>query len=129
MAKKAKIIVGIGKSRSITLDAQEAIELLNMFVEERGLTQELEESIRFIENFDVFYEVARKKHKDYLTPPQDYKALLEGRVVVEKLRLEKDEGKKRVTIIFHRSVPIEEIKKKLVAMGYDDVVIEKISLF
>jgi len=129
MPKKTRIVIGLAKSRSVTLPIPEALELLGAFAEERGLTPELEESIRFIENFDVFYEVARKKHKDYLTPPQDYRALLEGRVVVEKIKLEKDGEQKKVTIIFHRSVPLEEIRAKLEKIGFDSVEVERVSLF
>ena len=117
-----EIIVGIdlGKYRHVTLPVDEAMKLLNSICDIMGRrTSDVEEALRYLSNFDVFYEVMRKKFKDALAPPKSVDDMIRGHVVVDKVRLHKEDDKKEATIIFDRRVPLEVIEKALRDLGYE----------
>ena len=117
---KAKIGTFIGQYVMVTLDAEGAIKLLEALRErlDKG-GEDVSDAIRMIKNFDVFYDFMRKKFKEYLTPKKDVSDLIKGNVLVDKIKLIKEDNKKIVTIIFDRSVEKEPIVNTLKELGYE----------
>ncbi|AFZ70932.1 hypothetical protein Calag_1213 [Caldisphaera lagunensis DSM 15908] len=114
-----------GNYRSVKLELSDAIELLNKVVSLRGIeTKDINESFRILNNFDEFYEYQKKKFKDYVTPDKDVSDMIRGAVVVDNLKLIKENNKKYVVITFDRRLKEELIIKALNNMGYE-VKIEK----
>ncbi len=120
LSKEITIKVDLGKYRHVTLSADEATKLLNKVCEITGKrTSDVDEVLRYISNFDVFYEVMRKKFKDALAPPRTVDDMIRGNVVIDKVRLFKEDDEKKVTIIFDRRVPLDIIEKALRDLGYE----------
>ena len=94
-------------------DANNAIKVLKYLRDVDGKnTDDVIDALRIIENFDVFYEMMKKKFKDYIAPRKSENDLIRGRVVIDKIKLAKNEVK-RVTIIFDKRVNEELIIKAL----------------
>jgi len=94
-------------------DADNAIKVLKYLRDVDGKnTDDVIDALRIIENFDVFYEMMKKKFKDYIAPRKSENDLIRGRVVIDKIKLAKNEVK-RVTIIFDKRVNEELIIKAL----------------
>ncbi len=120
-----KIIVDLARSPRVVLSKDEALDLLECLEETAWTTRDLEEAIRIIENFDEFYNYARKKFEEYITPPKNSRDSILGRVIVHKLKLYKENDKELVEIVFDRRFSIEHIEKCLKDIGYSEVKIEK----
>jgi len=120
-----KIIVDLAKSPRVILTRNEALDLLECLEEPAWSTRDLEEAIRIIENFDEFYNYARKKFEEYITPPKDSRDSILGRVIVHKLKLFKENDKELVEIVFDRRFNIEHIEKCLKDIGYNEVEVER----
>ncbi len=94
-------------------DADNAIKVLKYLRDVDGKnTDDVIDALRIIENFDVFYEMMKKKFKDYIAPRKSENDLIRGRVIIDKIKLTKDKVK-RVTIIFDKRVNEELITKAL----------------
>lgn len=79
-------------------------------------TEDLNDAIRIIKNFDTFYEMLRKKFKEYIAPRKSEADLIRGKVVVDKIKLSKKGGEKVVVIVFDKRVvdeSLEEVLKEL----------------
>ena len=124
---KAVIEIDLAKYKYVDLPAADAEKLLETIAEilERR-TQDLNEALRYIRNFEEFYEYMRKKFKDFIAPPKRPEDFIKGTVIVDKVKLYKTEGgEKRVVIVFDRRVDIEKIKEALKKIGYDEVEVKK----
>ncbi|AEM39492.1 hypothetical protein Pyrfu_1635 [Pyrolobus fumarii 1A] len=125
----AKIVVemDLAKYKYVDLPAEEAIKLLETIAEVLGRrTQDLSEAIRYVKNFEEFYEYMRKKFKDFIAPPRRPDDFIKGTVIVDKVRLYKtDTGEKRVVIVFDRRVDIEKLKEALKKIGYEEIEVKK----
>lgn len=112
--------VDLGKYRSVELDLEEAEKLLSIITERLGFeSNDVNETYRILRNFDAFYETMKKKFKDYLVPSKSMNDMILGRVVVDKVKLIKEGGKKRVVIVFDRRVPLDVIVEALRELGYE----------
>ncbi len=97
--------------------AEEAIKILNYLKSSGGRdTEDVNDALRIIKNFDVFYEMMKKKFKDYIAPRKSEVDLIRGRVTVDKIKLSKN-GTKRVIIILDKRVSEELITKALEHLG------------
>jgi len=121
---RIKIIVDLARSPHVTLKQEEALELLECIESHHGETRDLSEAMRIISNFDEFYNMARKKFEEYLFIPKDSRDTILGKVVVHKIKLEKNNGK-NAEIIFDRRFDIEILKKCLEEIGYSDIEVVK----
>lgn len=120
MSKKITILIDMGKYRHITLPVDEARELLNIIAKKLGKrTNDIDEAQRYIANFDVFYEMMKKKFKDSLAPPKSVDDMIRGNIVVDRIILAKEGDKRIVTIVFDRRVPLDSIKEALKDLGYE----------
>ncbi|MFP3144500.1 MAG: hypothetical protein RXQ93_05755 [Caldisphaera sp.] len=123
--KEIKLKIEPGNYKSVKLELSDAIELLKIVASLRGLeTKDVIESFRILNNFDEFYEYQRKKFKDYVTPDKDVSDMIKGSVIVDNMKLIKENNKKFVIITFDRRLKEEFIIKGLNQIGYN-VNIEK----
>jgi len=125
MEKAIEIKVDLGKYKYVDLELDKAINLIEKIIEEKGETIDLSETLRFLKNFDEFYNYMKKKFKDFLTPPKSSEDLLLGRVVVDKVKLYVSNNTKRVVIVFDRRVDLDFIKKMLQDLGYSEIKIHR----
>ncbi len=79
-------------------------------------TEDVNDTIRILSNFDVFYESMRRKFKEYIAPRKRESELVRGLVVVEKIKLIRDGGRKAV-IVFDKGVDLKDIKCLLDRLG------------
>ncbi len=120
------IKVDLGKYKEVDLELDKAVEFVKKAIEKRGKTRDLEETLRYITNFDEFYSYMKKKFKDFIAPPKLSREVVEGKVFVHKLKLYIDErGSKRVLFVIDRRVPTDIIKEILSEIGFKEVNIEK----
>jgi len=117
----AKVLeIDMGKYKSVELDVEEAEKLVKYVVDRLGIEpNDVNEFFRIIRNFDAFYEVMKKKFKDYLVPAKSMNDMILGRVIIDKVKLIKEGGKKRVVIVFDKRVPEDIIIEGLKELGYD----------
>lgn len=119
MSKNVTLLIDLGKYRHVTLPVEDALNLLNKITEKMDKqTFDVEESQRYIANFDVFYEVMKKKFKDSLAPPKSINDMIRGDIIVDRIILIKENNEKKVTIVFDRRVPADKIKEALEELGY-----------
>ncbi len=117
---KARISEVIGQYVAVELDVEGAIKLLETLREELDKGgEDVDDAIRMLRNFDTFYEFARKKFKEYLTPKKNMTDLIKGRVLVDKLKLIKKDDQRSAVIIFDRSVKRDSIVQALQKLGYE----------
>ncbi|MCX8208716.1 MAG: hypothetical protein RMH84_00970 [Sulfolobales archaeon] len=102
----------------LELPLENALRVLRYLRERRGASEDIDDSIRILENFDAFYEYSRRKFKEYLAPKKNEADLLSGRVTVDKVKLELD-GEKRVTIVFDKRVKVEAVVEALKNLGLE----------
>ncbi len=120
-----KILIDLAKSPRITITSENAIELLECIIEKHGVTRDLEEALRIMNNFDEYYRILRKKFEDYISPPKNQRDVIEGRVIVHKLKLFTENNEKKIEIVFDRRVNLELLKTCLEEIGYEEIVVEK----
>jgi uridine kinase len=85
-----------------------ALKILKAFREKRGSREDIEDSIRILENFDAYYELMRKKYKEFIAPRKNEADMLSGVVTVDKIKLEHD-GRRLATVVFDKRVRPEEV--------------------
>ncbi|MCE4614736.1 MAG: hypothetical protein F7B60_04320 [Desulfurococcales archaeon] len=119
-----KIKLDLARYSRIELPKEKALELLSILQGERD-KDEVREALRIAENFDVFYEMMRRKQRDYIPLPHDYSDLLRGDVSIDKIRLEKRDNAGFVILIFDKRFPVEKLSQLLKEVGYNEVNIEK----
>ncbi len=129
MARKAVIEIDLGKYKSIELSLEDAERLLAKVTEKLGFeSNDVNETYRILRNFEAFYETMKKKFKDYLVPSKSMNDMILGRVVVDKVKLVKEGGERRVVISFDRRVPVDVIVEALREIGFDEVIVKQYKL-
>lgn len=119
MPEKVRVEVDLGRYISVELSADEAERLIMIVAKKVGYeSQDANEALRYIRNFDVFYEMAKKKFKDYLVPPKSLNDMIRGTVIVDRIKLVRDGGR-RVVVTFDRRVPLDVIVESLKELGYE----------
>ncbi len=104
----------------IYLDApvDDAVKLLEGIKEELGVNSEdLNDTLRILTNFQAFYQMIRKRFKEFITPRKSESDLIYGRVVIEKIKLYRAGGQDRVTIVFDKRFRREDLVKILDKLG------------
>ncbi len=118
--KRITIEIDFAKYKSVKLPKDEAEKLLQTLTEILGKKpNDIQETLRYIKNFDEFFEYMRKKFKDYLAPPHRADDYIRGEAVVDKVKLLKRNNEKYVMIIFDRRVKEDLIRKALEQLGYE----------
>lgn len=120
--------VDMGKYKSVELSPEEAEKLVRFIVDKLGIEpNDVNEFFRILRNFDAFYEMMKKKFKDYIVPAKSMNDMILGRVVVDKVKLIKEGGKRKVVVVFDKRVPEDIIVEGLKELGYE-VEIKRYSL-
>lgn len=120
-----KVTVDIGKYKWVTLPLNDAVMLLNKVSEILGWrSSDVDEALRYMEHFDEFYTMMKRKFKEFLVPIKRSSDMIRGRVVVDKLKLEKEGDSKKVTLIFDRRVDLQVVIEALKRLGFE-VEVEK----
>jgi len=89
----------------VELEVGDARRVLEALSEALGYsTNDLEDAIRIIDNFDEYYRYSARKFKEYLVPEKREGDLIRGRVIVDRLKLIRAGDRRRVLIIFDRRV-------------------------
>lgn len=118
--KKVVVEIDLGKYINVELPLNDAEKLLSIITKRLGYeTEDLSETLRYLRNFDAFYEVAKKKFKDYLVPPKSMNDMIRGRVIVDKVKLLKEGETRRVIISFDRRMKLDVVVDSLKDLGYD----------
>ncbi|MCE4604327.1 MAG: hypothetical protein F7B20_05105 [Aeropyrum sp.] len=119
MGKEVEIVVDMGRYKYVELEAGDAEALLREVTSILGFeSQDVSETFRIIRNFDAFYDMAKKKFKDYIVPSKSMNDMILGRVIVDKVRLAREGEKKVVGVYFDRRVSEDVIAKALESLGY-----------
>ena len=118
---KIVIKIDMAKYKSIDVDINDALNILEKIKE---VTQknpsDINEVIRYINNFDEFYSYMQRKFKDYIAPPHKPDDYIKGLAFIDRVRLYKDsEGNKRIVIVFDRRVRVETLKDAIEKAGYE----------
>lgn len=117
--------VDIGRYKYIDLPLEKAVEFLERISTVRGTTLDITESLRYIRNFDEFYEYMKRKFKDFISPPKDHKEIVEGLVVVQKLKLYVADDVRMVTLVIDKRVSEDFLRAILNDIGYASVLFRK----
>ena len=126
MPGKVTVEIDLGKYINVTLEAEEAERLIRKVTSILGYeSQDASEALRYIRNFDSFYDLMKKKFKDHLAPAKSMNDMILGRVIVDSVKLAKEGDKKIVTIVFDRRVPLDVIRRALEELGYEVEVVRK----
>ncbi|RLG76347.1 MAG: hypothetical protein DRO12_04510 [Thermoprotei archaeon] len=124
---KAQLTKFIGGYVAVTLAPDKAIELIERLRERLGKGgEDVDDTIRMIKNFDVFYEFMRKKFKEFLTPKKNISDMIRANVMIDKIKLIKN-GEKLVMIIFDRSVDEKDVVETLKEMNVEIEYVEHAS--
>lgn len=119
MSREVIVEIDLGRYKTVELELDDAEKLLRKITELLGFeSQDVNEAFRIMRNFDAFYEMARKKFKDYIVPSKSMNDMILGRVIVDKVKLVKEGDKRIVGIVFDRRIGEDVIIKALEAMGY-----------
>ena len=117
---KAQVSEVIGQYIAVKLDAEGAIKLLETLRAKLGKGgEDVDDTIRMIRNFDAFYDFMRKKFKEYLTPKKNLSDMIKGLVIVDKIKLVKENDAKYVVILFDRSISKSDVLAVLSELGYE----------
>jgi len=124
-----EIMIDLGKYKYIDLPLDKAIEFVDKAIEIYGETLDLDETNRYVKNFDEFYGYMKRKFKDFIAPPKSSREVVLGKVFIHKVKLYvQGSNEKRVLLVVDRRVSLDILKKILNDIGYDNVKVEK-SLF
>ncbi|MFZ8791053.1 MAG: hypothetical protein ACO2OS_02050 [Thermosphaera aggregans] len=118
--KEVKVVIDIARSARVTLSGDEALRLLAVIREMKGPTRDLTEAYRIIASFEEYYNYSRRRFEDYIFVPKDPRESLEGKTVIQKLRLIRNEGD-FVEIVFDRRMDLNAIIEALKTIGCEKV--------
>lgn len=124
MSIRVRVFKTLGDYVAIEVRAEDAVNVINIIKD--GLnkgSEDVKDAIRMIQHFDTFYDIMRKKFKEYLTPRKDVNDILKKRVLIDKLRLIRRDDVKLVVVVFDRSISMDEILSVLLSRGIE---IEKV---
>ncbi|MEM4557961.1 MAG: hypothetical protein QW251_04115 [Desulfurococcaceae archaeon] len=121
---KITVEVDLAKCFHVKLEQHLAVKLVESIISIHGITKDLEEAKRIIENFDEYYGIAKRRYESYLVVPKDIAESIRGRTVVQKIKLIKNGDNKIVEFVFDKKVPKELIVKALNEIGYSEVLFE-----
>ena len=117
---KKVVEVDLGRYKSVELSVEEAERVLIEISRAMGAeSQDLEETYRVLRNFESFYDMAKRKYKDYIVPSKSLNDMIRGTVIVDRLKLIKEGEERRIVITFDRRVREEVLSEALAKLGYD----------
>lgn len=110
MSIKVRIFKTIGDYIAIEVEAQKAVNVIEVLRNGLGRGgEDVWDALRMIQHFDTFYDLMRRKFKEYLTPRKDVGDILKKRVLIDKIKLVKRDGNKFVEIVLDKSISLNEV--------------------
>ncbi len=119
------IRIDLGKYKYIDLDLDSALKFVNEAIKVHGATLDLEETLRYLRNFDEFYSYMQRKFKDFITPPKSSRELVSGKVFIHRLKLYVKDHVRRTVLVIDRRVDVDTVKNILYKLGYSHISIER----
>ncbi|RLG75999.1 MAG: hypothetical protein DRO23_02390 [Thermoprotei archaeon] len=86
--------------------------------------KDVSEVKRIVKNYDVFYDIAKRKFKDYILIPHEPSDMLRGRILFDKVKLIKDNHDRKIGLIFDKSVKLKDIVEALNSLGLEVNIVE-----
>lgn len=122
---KITINIMIGNYKYVELTLEQASEMLRKLKELfPSKEKDVNEVFRILENFDVFYGIARRKFKNYILIPHETSDMLRGTVMFDKVKLIKEDSEKKVGLVFDRNINVDDIVKILNDLGFETEIIK-----
>ncbi len=122
---KLDLKVLLGNYKYVELHLADALKLLGMLEEKfPNKIKDISEVRRIIENFDVFYDIAKRKFKDYILIPHEPSDMLLGRVLFDKVKLIRTSNAKKIGLFFDKNIKLKDIVEALKSLGFEVNVIE-----
>ncbi|MEM0361544.1 MAG: hypothetical protein QXH57_01430 [Sulfolobales archaeon] len=87
-------------------------------------TSDINDALRILNNFNLFYDMMKRKFKDFISPTKDEGDLLKGLVVVDKIKLFKKDGVESVQLVFDKRIGLDFISKILKELQLDFELVE-----
>jgi len=115
---KVKVIKYIGNYFGIETQVNEMIKIISKIRDELNYnTYDVEDTLRMLKSFDVFYDMMKRKFKHFISPRKSEADLIKGKVLVDKLKLFKEDNERFALIIFDRRVNYEKIVNVIKSLG------------
>jgi len=122
---KLNLKVLLGNYKYVELHLTDALNLLGMLEKKfPDKIKDISEVQRIIENFDVFYDIAKRKFKDYILIPHEPSDMLRGRVLFDKVKLIKTSDAKKIGLFFDKNIKLKDIIEMLNSLGFEVNVVE-----
>uniref|UniRef100_A0A7C2ZP07 Uncharacterized protein n=1 Tax=Ignisphaera aggregans TaxID=334771 RepID=A0A7C2ZP07_9CREN len=120
MTLKVRLFKTIGDYVVIEVPAEAAAEIIEILQSSLGKGREdVKDALRMIEHFDTFYDLMKRKFKEYLTPKKDVGDILKKRVLIDKIKLIKQDSTKLVEIVLDRSIDLDTVSSILLENGIE----------
>jgi len=122
---KLDLKVLLGNYKYVELHLADALKLFGILEEKfPNKIKDISEVRRIIENFDVFYNIAKRKFKDYILIPHEPSDMLLGRVLFDKVKLIRTSNTKKIGLFFDKNIKLKDIVEALKSLGFEVNVIE-----
>lgn len=117
---KVKVFKILGDYVAVEVPLEYAINVVNILRDglRRG-GEDVKDTIRMIEHFDTFYDLMRRKFKEYLTPRKDISDIIKKKVLIDKVKLIKRDDGKFIEIVLDKSITIDDVLNILVSNGIE----------
>lgn len=113
-----KILIGNYKYIEISITKMlDFLEILNRKFPDKF--KDISEVKRIVKNYDVFYDIAKRKFKDYILIPHEPSDMLRGRILFDKIKLIKNNHDRKIGLIFDKSIKLEDIVEALNSLGFE----------
>lgn len=121
MGAEVVVELDVASCMHVKLEREVALKLVQAIMARHGVTRDLEETKRVIENFDEYYGILKRRFMDYLTIPKDTAESIRGRTVVHKIRLIREGEYRIVEFVFDKRVSRDLIVECLKDVGFSSV--------
>ncbi len=118
-----KILIGNYKYIELsTTKMLDFLEILSRIFPDKF--KDISEVKRIVKNYDVFYDIAKRKFKDYILIPHEPSDMLRGKILFDKVKLIKDNHDRKIGLIFDKSIKLEDIVEALSSLGFEVNIVE-----
>ncbi|RLG80378.1 MAG: hypothetical protein DRO09_03200 [Thermoprotei archaeon] len=83
-------------------DVDVLVRFLKCLSKSFGESDDISDTLRILNNFDVFYSMLKRKFKDYIAPRKSERDLILGKVVVDKVKLIRNAERRAIIVLDKR---------------------------
>lgn len=118
--RKIKLVRNFTGYTYIECSCEDAIKLLTYLKEAYGRnTSDIDDTLRILNNFNYFYDMMRRKFKDFISPKKEERDLIKGLVIVDKLKLFRKNDAELVQLVLDKRVELNLVFNILKELGMD----------